>query len=197
MEATPWFFGVVLGSLVGSVVVPLTVAKRRYRGMGLRSAFTLSIYTACFLVFLLVICSHPRPSAPPLWQIPSSSSSFSAAATMWVCEGLAGVGLLMLHVGVYVYHLGAGFTWHMHPAFVHAVGLPGYCFFLAVCLFTPGFILVRLASLLLTRLAVLPPPFSVSSSPFLLGAFELAAGEMALVALFSVLFTWSILYHQA
>jgi hypothetical protein len=67
------------------------------------------------------------------------------------------------------------------------VGLPGYCFFLAVVLFVPAFIAVRLCTSLASLVFAGSAPGQLPSP---------LADELVLVALFSLLLTWSILFHQ-
>lgn len=181
------FGTVALVSVAAAVWVPLVVARRRYRAMGLRVAFTLSIYTTCFLFFLLVL--HSRSDSLPFASSDVVTGTWASAVASQALVLIAG-----LHAFVYAYHLASGFTWNLQPAFVYGVSLPGYCFFLAIVLFVPGFLSVRLASMAISH--------TVTSSPAMVPWYGVQwidhqlADELTLVFLFSALFTWSIVYHQ-
>jgi hypothetical protein len=168
----------IIFSLSAAILVPIAVAMRRFRAMGLRVSFTLSIYTACFLFFLLVLHHKAHQFANVDWANRLLYSIIS-----------------MLHVFVYLYHLAFGFAWNLRPGFIYTAGLPGYCFFLAIMFFVPGFIFARLCSLVIALASSTGPGvwavdslFSALPSPL--------ADELVLVALFSLLFTWSIIFHQ-
>lgn len=145
--------------------------------MGLRVSFTLSIYTACFLFFLLIL--HHK----------------AQFATDWANLLLYSI-ISILHVFVYLYHLAFGFAWNLRPGFIYTAGLPGYCFFLAIMLFVPGFIFARLCSLVIALASSTGP--GVWAVESLCSALPSPlTDELVLVALFSLLFTWSIIFHQA
>jgi hypothetical protein len=155
-------------ALAGAVLIPFAVARRRHRAMGLRVSFTLSIYTACYLVLHFILhCTTTTMSTTTSSSVPS----LVVDRALWV-----------LHLCALLYHLAYGFTWHLRPWFIYGVGLPGYCFFLAVVLFVPAFVVVRLCTSALGLVV-----FAGGSA---------LADELVLVALFSLLFTWSILFHQ-
>lgn len=166
----------ILFSLSAAILVPIAVAMRRFRAMGLRVSFTLSIYTACFLFFLLIL--HHK----------------AQFATDWANLLLYSI-ISILHVFVYLYHLAFGFAWNLRPGFIYTAGLPGYCFFLAIMLFVPGFIFARLCSLVIALASSTGP--GVWAVESLCSALPSPlTDELVLVALFSLLFTWSIIFHQ-